>query len=1016
MSVLTLSGQYSGIFRSQDQLFRKFFDASSLSSILVLNSLTAIRKAPEPKVDFSNFKQHVFFNSAELKTLGTLNKIISTYPIGLSGTPVNSLTTSDVAAVDNYLISLNGWEKYVLNYIAGVTGNTSLFSNPTITASAVTLSGNTVALPVIFRNVNNTISGSQSALTANIYSLALAFDSGLNTVQFVSGTSDSNIVYFDDGSIITTNILPSIATEYVNRGSILSSLLPQSYFVNDDARTLETYISVMGTIFDEIKIYIDEFSNLTHVSYDDYHRVPNGEIQQLLAKHFGFDLMDTLYKADISKYLRRESDREPLYKVAHKLWNRILNNLIYILKKKGTPEAVNAIIRSYGLPANYIQIDDYSFHPEPDLQHKIEYKNVRTLALDGQSYIIFPISLSSNFIVASAQDFTIESRVSTSAFSNSYIFKMGNSVTGYSLKYANGSFYFNIDMGTSSSSASTLASSSAILKNSLSTNYVNVFGIRRGSSSEIWATWVDESSGTAIFNTISSTVSSSNSSISAQGASFPFTIGSSAGLSSWSGNIHQAKMFKYALGQQDIIEHTLNYESISFMNTPNGSLSGIVGQWPLKENQVLSGTYGTVVNTLSTTVTGTASGTLTSTNMYQMIEGMRKETSFMNMGEFVEDNVQTYINNSNSKFRKSGDVHIAFRPVYAINNDIINVYGDLDISSAVSDPSNFYLFGQQNYYPSMMTTASVIFSRYAGSKIDFNSYIKAIENISPVINGIMDSINQVVPARTNVINRGITIESHLLERNRVVKDRDTLIPSSNSNSLITIIDNNMVLTDTDLSRYTIGELTAIDNWTSKTYSTTDYYSVSSEQLQYLSNFSTINTSRVISTVTNTFFYPAQQSVNNKPDTKIVTSLNRTFLKNDSTVSDWTTSISGYIKLTRGSTGKLITSLENSVRIELPFTASGNPVSATENYFYMTVNNQQVLDSNYYFNFTIPQKQGLQFVISRKPNFSNMNIGIVYMRIFNLLSGGSDQIPIVIGISEAGFGGTLVFNTNFQSNA
>ena len=485
---MNVTGSYNSlIFKNPNELFSKFYDAGSVSATLVTNALSTIRISAIPAVDYSNFKEHVFFNSAELKTTAAINKILNYYPIGISGAPTNSLTTTDVANVNNFIYNLNGFEKFVLNYIGGITGNTKINLNPTITAAATGVSGQVIPLIVIPRYTNNNLSGYQASLTANLLGLALSFDAGLNTIYLDSGTADHNVVFTSDSiAYDSSNIIPLTAYEHVTRSSLLKDLLPDAFFLDDTNRVLEQYISVIGSIFDDFKIYIDELANITHISYDDYHRVPNGIYQQLLAKHFGFELIDTMLRTDISKYIRQESNVPQLYKVTQRIWNRILNNLIYILKKKGTPESVNALIRSYGLPDNYITINDYSFHPEPELQQKIQYKNVNVLNNPVSGYAMFSPSNSANYFFLNSNNntFTLEARVGISGSNynlistSGVIFSAGDTSKGYYLNYANG--IFNFRLGTSGGTdavVSTPAASASVVQAAMSSGLVSVFAI-----------------------------------------------------------------------------------------------------------------------------------------------------------------------------------------------------------------------------------------------------------------------------------------------------------------------------------------------------------------------------------------------------------------------------------------------------------------------------------------------------------------------------------------------------------
>lgn len=51
-----------------------------------------------------------------------------------------------------------------------------------------------------------------------------------------------------------------------------------------------------------------------------------------------------------------KSDQERVYEI----WRRILNNLPYIYKSKGTSKSVQSLITSYGVPSTILKTVEYS--------------------------------------------------------------------------------------------------------------------------------------------------------------------------------------------------------------------------------------------------------------------------------------------------------------------------------------------------------------------------------------------------------------------------------------------------------------------------------------------------------------------------------------------------------------------------------------------------------------------------------------------------------------------------------
>jgi hypothetical protein len=251
----------------------------------------------------------------------------------------------------------------------------------------------------------------------------------------------------------------------------------------------------------------------------------------------------------------------------------------------------------------------------------------------------------------------------------------------------------------------------------------------------------------------------------------------------------------------------------------------------------------------------------------------------------------------------------------------------------------------------------------------------------------MSGVQQLIPARTNLLNRGVTIEKHLLDSSRFHSDSP------------------LVYSEPKLEGEIISEIGVV----SEQQNTNDVIQISPAITDYVQENS-INFKRTLNN--NTEIQPFYQEVTNPENTLLVTNLNRNFLQTDSTLnSQWTTSITGTIKLIRQSTGKTIISTQNCVRIEVPFSSSAT--DHFEHWFNTVINNQIFGDNELYHDYPITTTKGITFKITCKEKYLNKSIGLVELRMTNLLSGNSDKLPIVIAIDESGFGGVVELVTQLN---
>lgn len=496
-----ITSSFTGNFINLNELYRNFYDSESLSSNFVNSTLSSSLES-SPRINYFNFKEHVFFDRAVNKLDSTMQRIINEYPIGISGSSVNNLTGYDIANTNIFLNKSTDFEKFVVNYLGGLTSEVDL-NNPTITASASSNESIT-PLVIIYRNADNSLSGTQRSLCSDLYNIATNFDKKYNQITQRSGTSDHDVLFSSSGFDLYSRIIPQVIVEIVNRDSDLNELIPDAYFYSDNEKILERYLAVIGRVFDDIKLYIDEFSNLNRISYDKYHRTPEGLFQILLAKQYGIELVENSLNEQISRYLRSVNNKLPTNIVTKIILYRILNNLIPLLKYKGTKESIESIIRIFGLPTNYLSINDYRLYPEEKIQRRIDYPNVRVLNNTSASgKINFSPSYSGFF--GFNDNFTIESRIATTADysqpNSGIILWFGSSNSGYHLSYKDGIASFRIN----DKIVSTNASSSSILKNAITSGFINIFGIRNSNSGTIKTTWIDENSGSATLSSLETT-------------------------------------------------------------------------------------------------------------------------------------------------------------------------------------------------------------------------------------------------------------------------------------------------------------------------------------------------------------------------------------------------------------------------------------------------------------------------------------------------------------------------------
>jgi len=116
-----------------------------------------------------------------------------------------------------------------------------------------------------------------------------------------------------------------------------------------------TLLFVWAKFFDEIKMYVDHFSELIHVDYSPFEGVTD-QFLGFVAARKGFPLPNLFNNPDILQFLSGENiltDKKYAIKslrvIQNEIWRRILVNLNDIVRSKGTVYSVKALFRAAGI-------------------------------------------------------------------------------------------------------------------------------------------------------------------------------------------------------------------------------------------------------------------------------------------------------------------------------------------------------------------------------------------------------------------------------------------------------------------------------------------------------------------------------------------------------------------------------------------------------------------------------------------------------------------------------------------
>jgi hypothetical protein len=202
-----------------------------------------------------------------------------------------------------------------------------------------------------------------------------------NPVLFpdVTGVIDLNTTLLSSASNYDRNN-PNLITNLIPKHYLLDASMAEGFGMNTSGSVGEIYqapttkfpgggkigspqlismfLFTWAKQFDELKIFIDHFSKLLHIDYDQYEVVADQFIP-FLANYFGFQLPNQFRDSSINQYLVGENlgvdvglSTRGLAYVQNQIWKRILINMNEIIRSKGTIHSIRAFMLASGINPN----------------------------------------------------------------------------------------------------------------------------------------------------------------------------------------------------------------------------------------------------------------------------------------------------------------------------------------------------------------------------------------------------------------------------------------------------------------------------------------------------------------------------------------------------------------------------------------------------------------------------------------------------------------------------------------
>ena len=581
------------------------------------------------------------------------------------------------------------------------------------------------------------------------------------------------------------------------------------------------FLDMIGQHFDILWVYINGIKKAKNVEHKEELGVPDSLVSSMLnsmgwteKRAFNSQLLwEYMFGTNqdgAQKYGRSLEDAN------YEVWRRILNNLPYLLKHKGTSRALKAVMACYGVPQSMLTIMEFGGPQDPTRGGVSKFTfddRTAAIVLDENSSVrvpwqptntgdypnciefrILPQSITSTpqRLISSSQ-WNLDLLQTTGSFAKlelnfggdasatTYVVEpfISASVSTYYFDTASYSPYvYGVDLTTSSLGF-------PLSLENYSNVAINRYNYVGGSS--LYEIWLSTSNGTRQTTFVSMSILTDDT----QWESGNYI---EVGSNGYSGNLDEFRLWTVPLQRSKFENHTLFPDAINgndFDSSTKDLVFRLDFEYP--KDRVLDPYIKNVSIDTSYVGFATASNFYSaSTYPYQYIPYDRTVTANVpslgfNVSNKIRFEEQTLIGDLSYKTRatqKSFDrapidsnrLGLFFSPIKELNMDILKAFGDFNIDNYIGDYSDEY----KSNYKQLDTLRHYYFERLDNR--DIYEYIRLIRYIDK---SLFEVLSDLAPARTN-ISKGLLIEPHYLERNKTRWDK----PQSLRNDYETFIDTN----------------------------------------------------------------------------------------------------------------------------------------------------------------------------------------------------------------------------------
>jgi hypothetical protein len=705
------------------------------------------------------FQNYVHFGSAEERIKNFWYKIglLETYQ-----SKYTELTTTDIEL--GYVLAEGAGQD---GYVIITEDSSSLQLDGTVVTATTTIQANKQ-----LDNINNLI-GSFDGFENFLYTSTddLAYPKSGNSIV---AKTDSTAIAWYNGAVNAAANFDRNNVDYLNNN------LPE--YIREDYQNEDfmLFMDMLGHHFDIVWAYINTLNKLRTPQHKSGKGFSN-ELVYTMLESLGWDGKKAFDSQFLWEYaLGQHKDGTQKYQQSLKsaneeIWRRILNNLPYLLKHKGTSRSLKAVMACYGVPQSLLTIMEFGGPTDPTdggTQPFTFEDRTASLIFTGSQYISVPwkeVDLTDSLE-------TIEMNVKFNESQNHNLLKgWDGSITYFGLDaiQTTGSFGKVKFFVSASSNTYSLESSQVKL---FDENYKTIVVTNQldSNSSASLGLYVKESlNDRLVINYFTSSLISESLQ---WDAGDTLLVGSSSYIS-----LDEFRIWKDALDDNIITTHTKQPDSIAGNNYTASSEDLLVRfDFEYPQNRFESSSISNVAisseyDMLSSSLFGFPNKTSYPYNheVYERTVTAQVPSLGFNSSDKIRFESQTLVGDLSHKVRAtkksldrapidSSRLGLFFSPIKELNMDIVKSFGNFNIDNYIGAPADEY----KDEYSGLKEVRDYYFQRL---NRDIYEYIRLVRYIDK---SLFDVLEDLVPARAKV-SKGLLIEPHYLERSKTKWEKPT---------------------------------------------------------------------------------------------------------------------------------------------------------------------------------------------------------------------------------------------------